>query len=154
APVVLLVPLGLLLMATRRRPSFVRPSKAPNYGSVARAVQSPPAVVAFVLVSGLLQALYWIRPGGGFMPARLLLARLFCLLAPVAVIPVMLPQREAFTRETANLLAAAAGVLWLGVAGWSLWVANSPGTHDDASGITYTGIVDERRFYARATGHA
>ena len=48
APVVLLVPLGLLVMAARRRPSFSRPMLAPNYGRVARAVQSPPAVVAFV----------------------------------------------------------------------------------------------------------
>lgn len=63
APIVLLVPLGLLVMAARRRPSFSRPMLAPNYGRVARAVQSPPAVVAFVIVSGLLQAFYWIRQG-------------------------------------------------------------------------------------------
>ena len=92
-PVVLLVPLGVLLMAARRRPSFLRPALAPNYGRVARAVQSPPAVVAFVLVSGLLQALYWIRQGGDFMHGRVLLAPLFCLLAPVAVIPVTDPRR-------------------------------------------------------------
>jgi len=155
APVVLLVPLGLLLMVARRRPSFLRPLEAPNYGRLARAVQSPPAAVAFVLVSGLLQALYWIRQGGDFMHARVLLAPLFCLLAPVAVIPVTLPDGKDFTRETGNwLAAAAAGVLWLGVAGWSLWAANSPGMGDDATRVTYSGIVDERRFYAQATGHA
>ena len=49
--------LGVLIAAARRRPSFLRPVLAPHYGPVARAVQSPPAVVAFVLVSGLLQAL-------------------------------------------------------------------------------------------------
>ena len=41
-----------------------------------------------------------------------------------------------------------------GVAGWSLWAANSPGMGDDATRVTYSGIVDERRFYAQATGHA
>ncbi len=154
APVVLLVPLGLLLMATRRRPSFLRPAESPTYGRLARAVQSPPAVVTFVLVSGLLQALYWIRQGGDFMHARVLLAPLFCLLAPVAVIPVMLPDGKDFSRETGALLAGAAGVLWLGVAGWSLWAANSPGMGEEATRPGYAGIADERRFYAQATGHA
>ena len=41
--------------------------------------------------AGCLQALYWIRQGGDFMHGRVLLAPLFCLLAPVAVIPVVLP---------------------------------------------------------------
>jgi arabinofuranosyltransferase len=156
-PVVLLVPLGLLLMAARRRPSFLRPMLAPNYGRVARAVQSPPAVVAFVVVSGLLQAFYWIRQGGDFMHGRVLLAPLFCLLAPVSVIPVPVPDGpdgNDYSRETGYWLAGAASLLWLGIAGWSLWAANSPGMGDDATHVTYSGIVDERRFYAQATGHA
>ena len=45
-------------------------------------------------------------------------------------------------------------VLWLAVAGWALWAANSPGMGADATRVTYSGIVDERRFYAQATGHA
>src|ERR1700730_5442225 len=118
-PVVLLVPLGALLVAARRRPSFLRPALAPNYGRVARAVQSPPAVVVFVLVSGLLQALYWIRQGGDFMHARVLLAPLFCLLAPVAVIPVLIPDGQDYSRETGYWLTGAASLLWLGIAGWS-----------------------------------
>ncbi|WP_324681966.1 terminal beta-(1-_2)-arabinofuranosyltransferase [Mycobacterium sp. 663a-19] len=154
APAVLLVPLGLLLMAARRRPSFLRPALAPNYGRVARWVQSPPAVVVFVLVSGLLQALYWIRQGGDFMHARVLLAPLFCLLAPVAVVPVIIPDGKVYLRETGMLVGGAAAVLWLGIAGWSLWAANSPGMGDDATHVTYSGIVDERRFYAQATGQA
>jgi arabinofuranosyltransferase len=154
APVVLLVPLGLFVMSIRRRPSFMRPLEAPNYGKVARAVQSPPAVVVFILFSGLLQGLYWIRQGGDFMHGRVLLAPLFCLLAPVAVIPVMIPDGKDYARDTGFLLAGTVSVLWLGVAGWSLWAANSPGMGDDATRVTYTGIVDERRFYAQATGHA
>jgi arabinofuranosyltransferase len=153
-PVLLLVPAGILLMVVRRRPSFVRPMESPNYGRLARAVQSPPAAVAFVLFSGLVQALYWIRQGGDFMHARVLLAPLFCLLAPVAVIPVALPDDKHYSREAGFWLAGAAGLLWLGIAGWSLWAANSPGMGDDATRVTYSGIVDERRFYAQATGHA
>jgi len=44
--------------------------------------------------------------------------------------------------------------LWLAVAGWSLWAANSHGMGSDATRVTYSGIVDERRFYSQATGHA
>jgi arabinofuranosyltransferase len=153
-PLVLLVPLGVLLFAARRRPSFLRPALAPNYGRFARAVHSPPAVVAWVLVSGLLQALYWIRQGGDFMHARVLLAPLFCLLAPVAVIPIVVPDGQDYSRETGNWVAGAAGALWLGLAGWALWAANSPGMGDDATHVTYSGIVDERRFYSQATGNA
>ncbi|WP_275450756.1 terminal beta-(1-_2)-arabinofuranosyltransferase [Mycobacterium sp. UM_CSW] len=153
-PVLLLVPLGVLVVVARRRPSFLRPALSPDYGRLARAVQSPSAVVAFVLVSGLLQGLYWIRQGGDFMHARVLLAPLFCLLAPVAVVPVVLPDGQDYSRETGYWAAGAAGALWLGVAGWSLWAANSPGMGDDATHVTYSGIVDERRFYAQATGHA
>jgi arabinofuranosyltransferase len=153
-PVVLLLPLGVLVTAARRRPSFLRPAPAPDYGRLARAVQSPPAVVAFVVVSGLLQGFYWIRQGGDFMHARVLLAPLFCLLAPVAVIPVMMPDGKDYSRETGYWVAGTAGVLWLAIAGWSLWAANSPGMGDDATHVTYSGIVDERRFYAQATGRA
>ncbi|WP_370653130.1 MULTISPECIES: terminal beta-(1-_2)-arabinofuranosyltransferase [Mycobacterium] len=153
-PLVLLVPLGIVLMLMRRRPAFLRPALAPDYGRVARSVQSPTAVVLWMLVSGLLQALYWIRQGGDFMHGRVLLVPLFCLLAPVAVIPVLIPDGKDVSRETGYWLAGAVSALWLGVAGWSLWAANSPGMGDDATHVTYTGIVDERRFYAQATGRA
>ena len=88
------------------------------------------------------------------MHARVLLAPVFCLLAPVAVVPVAIPDGQDYSRETGNWVAGAAGALWLGVAGWALWAANSPGMGDDATHVTYSGIVDERRFYAQATGHA
>ncbi len=154
-PLVLLAVLGVLVLAARRRPSFERPALTADYGRVARAVQSPRAVVAFMLFSGLLQALYWIRQGGDFMHGRVLLAPMFCLLAPVAVVPLLAPEGDDYyARETGKWVAGAAGALWLGVAGWSLWAANSPGMGDDATRVTYSGIVDERRFYAQATGHA
>ena len=91
-PVLLLVAAGPGVVAARRRPSFLRPvASRRTTGRLARAVQSPAAVVVFILVSGLLQALYWIRQGGDFMHGRVLLAPLLCLLAPVAVIPVVIP---------------------------------------------------------------
>jgi arabinofuranosyltransferase len=117
-------------------------------------VQSPAAVVGFIVVSGLLQALYWIRQGGDFMHGRVLLTPLFCLVAPVAVVPVVFPEGTRFARETGYWLAGAVSALWLAVAGWSLWAANSPGMGDDATRVTYSGIVDERRFYSQATGKA
>ena len=45
-------------------------------------------------------------------------------------------------------------MFWLAIVGWSLWAANSPGLGSDATRVTYSGIVDERRFYSQATGHA
>lgn len=88
------------------------------------------------------------------MHGRVLLTPLFCLLLPVSVIPVVLPDGSRISRETGYLLAGATSVLWLAVAGWSLWAANSPGMGADATRVTDSGIVDERRFYAQATGHA
>jgi arabinofuranosyltransferase len=70
------------------------------------------------------------------------------------VVPVVLPAGTRFARETGYWLAGAVSALWLAVAGWSLWAANSPGMGDDATRITYSGIVDERRFFAQAIGNA
>ena len=152
-PAVLLEVAGLQLeISAGRRP--IRRTAPPGYRRLARTVQSPSAVVVFMVVSGLLQALYWIRQGGDFMHGRVLLTPIFCLLAPVAVVPVVVPDGTKFSRETGYWLAGATSVLWLAVAGWSLWAANSPGMGDDATRVTYSGIVDERRFYAQATGHA
>lgn len=153
-PVVLLVLLGVVLSISAGRRRRIRWGTRPGNSQLARLVQSPAAVVAFMIVSGLLQALYWTRQGGDFMHGRVLLTPLFCLLAPVAVVPVVIPGGTKLSRETDYLLAGAISVLWLGVAGWSLWAANSPGMGDDATRVTYSGIVDERRFYAQATGHA
>ena len=154
APVMLLAAVGLLLFATRTMPWLARHQIPRGYGPVARAVQSPPAVVIFMLLSGLLQAAYWIRQGGDFMHGRVLLTPLFCMLLPIAVIPVVLPDGTRFTRFTGYLLAGATSGIWLAVVGWSVWAANSPGMGPDATRVTYSGIVDERRFYSQATGHA
>jgi arabinofuranosyltransferase len=83
-----------------------------------------------------------------------LLTPLFCLLAPISVIPVVLPSGMRAVRGPGYLLAGATAVFWLAVVGWSAWAANSPGLGADATRVTYSGIVDERRFYSQATGHA
>jgi arabinofuranosyltransferase len=153
-PAVLLVALALVLLGGGSRPWWTRHAPPRGHGPLARSVQSPTAVVVFILVSGLLQALYWIRQGGDFMHGRVLLAPMMCLLAPVAVVPVVFPDGTGLSREAGYWLAGAVSALWMAVAGWSLWAANSPGMGDDATRVTYSGIVDERRFYAQATGHA
>lgn len=153
-PVLLLAALGAVLLTTRTRPWWVRHQVPRGYGWLARTVQSPAAVVLFMFASGLLQGIYWVRQGGDFMHGRVLLTPLFCLLMPVSVIPVVLPDGTRFTRETGYLLAAATSVLWASVVGWSIWAANSSGLGADGTRVTYSGIVDERRFYSQATGRA
>ncbi len=155
-PLLLLAVLGLVLWPSVRGRRGQRETVAPSTGggSLARTVQSPAAVVTFILVSGLLQALYWVRQGGDFMHGRVLLAPLLCLVAPVAVVPVVVPEGTRLSREAGYWLAGGVSALWMSVAGWALWAANSSGLGDDATRVTYTGIVDERRFYAQATGHA
>jgi arabinofuranosyltransferase len=154
APIMLLAAIGLLLFASRTMPWWTRHQIPRGYGRLARTVQSPPAVILFMLFSGLVQGVYWIRQGGDFMHGRVLLTPLFCLLLPVAVIPIVLPDGSRIAHATGYLMAGATSAIWLAVTGWAVWAANSPGLGSDATRVTYSGIVDERRFYAQATGHA
>ncbi|MCV7283593.1 hypothetical protein H7J88_28565 [Mycolicibacterium flavescens] len=153
APAILLAGLGAVVWVTRGR-SGSGGAAASGRRRLVRMVQSPAAVVIFFLISGLLQGVYWIRQGGDFMHGRVLLTPLFCMLLPVSVIPVVLPDTTRMARGAGYLFVGATGLLWLAVAGWALWAANSGGMGKDATRVTYSGIVDERRFYAQATGHA
>src|SRR5262249_4512246 len=149
-PAVLLVVLAVLVLwGGRAQIQLVVPQ---GLGELARMGHTPAAVGVFMVVSGLLQALYWIRQGGDFMHGRVLLTPLFCLLAPVAVIPLVVPDGTKIPRWAGWMLAGFTAIVWLDVAGWALWAANSPGMGADATKVTYSGIVDERRFYAQATG--
>ncbi|TXI37023.1 MAG: hypothetical protein E6Q56_11120, partial [Mycobacterium sp.] len=139
-PAVLVIALAVLVA----RPHLRRPA----------AVQSPAAVVVFILLSGAVQALYWIRQGGDFMHGRVLLAPLFCLLAPVALLPVPAGRFTPPGPPPGRFRSGAIAALWLALAGWALWAANSAGMGADATRVSYSGIVDERRFYSQATGHA
>jgi arabinofuranosyltransferase len=154
-PAILLLVLAVVLLSTRNRPWWIRRAGPPaGYGWLARLVQNQAAVVVFMVVSGLVQGGYWIRQGGDFMHGRVLLPALFCLLAPIAVIPIVLPDGTRYSREAEGQLAGVMSLLWLAMVGWALWAANSPGMGADATRVTYSGIVDERRFYAQATGRA
>ncbi|ANA96440.1 hypothetical protein AWB96_04380 [Mycobacteroides chelonae] len=153
-PTVLLIALGVAAYQARRGQWWVRQVAAPGYGWLARLVQNPTAVVIFMLASGFIQGVYWIRQGGDFMHARVLLTPVFCMLLPIAVVPLAAPDSAAFTPKQARLLTGATIGLFAGIAGWALWVANSPGMGGDGTKVTYSGIVDERRFYAQATGVA
>lgn len=152
-PVLLVAALAIVLFVTHSRPWW-GPNARPGRRSWARRVQSPTAVVIFMVVSGLVQGLYWLRQGGDFMHGRVLLMPLMCVLTPVAVIPIVLPDGKNIAREVGYALAGTTAALWLAIVGWSIWAANSPGLGYDATRVTYSGIVDERRFYAQATGHA
>jgi arabinofuranosyltransferase len=116
-------------------------------------LRRPSSVVGFMLVSGLILGIYSIRVGGDFMHGRVLLPMLFCLLAPVAVLPIALPSGK---RGGAGALAwassAAIAVLWAGTAAWAVTIAAQPQSAD-ASVVPPSGIVDERAFYVRGTGH-
>ena len=144
-PLVLLIAIGLLLASQRTH------GGGQTTAGLAARIQSPAAVVAFMMLSGLVQGLYWIRQGGDFMHGRVLLTPLFCLLAPIAVVPLTAPAGGWLVRDKAHVALAA---LWLALVGWALWAANAPGMGRDATRVTYSGIVDERRFYSQATGHA
>ena len=93
-PALLLAVFATVLLLTRSRPWWTRRTAPPGYSRSARIVQSPAGVVTFIVVSGLLQGIYWIRQGGDFMHGRVLLTPLFCLLAPVAVIPGAVTRRN------------------------------------------------------------
>jgi len=153
-PAIPLAVLGVLVLAGRSRAWWIRTDARPDQRRVRRLVQNPPVVIAFFVASGLLQAAYWIRQGGDFMHGRVLLTPLFCVLLPVAAIPIVLPDRTTRSREAGAVLAGATVTAWLAVALWALWAANSPGMGADATRVTYSGIVDERRFYSQATGNA
>nr|WP_155907970.1 MULTISPECIES: flagellar motor control protein ZomB [unclassified Mycolicibacterium] len=152
-PAVLTAALAIVLFVTHSRPWWGQ-TMPRGYSTLARRVQSPTAVVIFMVGSGLVQGLYWLRQGGDFMHGRVLLVPLMCLVTPVAVIPIVLPDGKNIAREVGYALAGTTTALWLAVVGWSLWAANSPGLGSDATRVTYSGIVDERRFYSQATGHA
>jgi arabinofuranosyltransferase len=116
------------------------------------ALRTPTAVVVFALGSGLVLSLYSIRVGGDFMHGRVLLPPMFCLLLPVAVVPLRLPARSRMGNNRRTRLAGGLAVLWLGTVLWSFFASNTTGMTEGAV-VGRSGIVDERAFYALNTGH-
>ncbi|MEV6557099.1 flagellar motor control protein ZomB [Nocardia sp. NPDC051756] len=115
-------------------------------------LRSPAAVVTLVLLSGFVLTVYALRVGGDFMHGRMLLAQLFLLLLPVAVVPIRLPVGGLRGATAADWSFAVVLFALLGTAGWALFAANTTAIKS-GSKITSTGIVDERIYYVLNTGH-
>ncbi|BCN46882.1 hypothetical protein GS894_22880 [Rhodococcus hoagii] len=157
-PILLLCVAGLVVWLLRR-PVPSRQPAAPDSAHSSRVhrfrtwLRSPGAAVAFMLGSGIVSAAYSIRVGGDFMHGRTLLPALFCLLLPVAVVPVRLPTRRDREDRRAMIVGVVSLATWAGVVGWALWAANSDGM-PNGTVVGRNGIVDERAFYSLETGHA
>ena len=110
-------------------------------------MHTPSAVVATVVLAGLILTLYWIRQGGDFMHGRVLLAPLFIVLLPVMVVPAVLP--ETARSRVGRLQLAGAVFTLLASLGTVVWGTVVHGKVISASpmDISRDGIVDERRFY-------
>ncbi|MFI7003960.1 flagellar motor control protein ZomB [Nocardia sp. NPDC050175] len=115
-------------------------------------LRSPAAVVTLVLLSGFILTVYALRVGGDFMHGRMLLAQLFLLLLPVAVVPIRLPVGGFRAATAADWSFAVVLFALLGTAGWALFAANTTAIKSGTK-ITSTGIVDERVYYVLNTGH-
>nr|WP_253647942.1 flagellar motor control protein ZomB [Williamsia deligens] len=150
-PVVIAVVAGALLWFARTR-SVDRVATPVRGGRIARSsarLRSPGAVVAVFVLGGLLEGVYWLRQGGDFMHARVMLVPLFLLLLPVVVIPITLPRlrgaaRRAVTTEIVGAVLSTA--FFVTVVVWAIATSHSPGMHNGTD-IGRSGIVDERRFY-------
>ncbi|WP_062794745.1 flagellar motor control protein ZomB [Williamsia muralis] len=119
--------------------------------SWSRRLQTPTAVVALILVSGLLESFYWVRQGGDFMHARVLLVPLFLLMLPVMVIPIALPAgvgRDHLAGWVGTVVMAG---LWITTVVWAASTSHVAGMKNGTE-IGRQGIVDERRFYIQNIG--
>ncbi len=163
-PYYLWVPLLVLLaagvVAARSRPAAAPAGRhatpdEPKRRSVRRVrewLRSPAAVVTLVLFSGFVLTVYALRVGGDFMHGRMLLAQLFLLLLPVAVVPVRLPQGGLRAATVADWSFVVVLFALLGTAGWALFAANTTAIKTGTK-ISSSGIVDERVYYVLNTGH-
>lgn len=118
-----------------------------------RALRTPTTVVFFALAAGLLLMLYSMRVGGDFMHGRVLLPPLFCLLLPVAVVPLRVPDRSEIGNNKTTRMAGGMALLWIGTVVWAFFASNTTGMPEGAV-VGRSGIVDERAFYVLNTGHS
>ncbi|WP_196054522.1 flagellar motor control protein ZomB [Nocardia aurantiaca] len=124
-------------------------------------LRSPAAVVALMLGSGFVLTVYEIRVGGDFMHGRMLLPQVFCLILPVAVLPIRLPRQAREGGAFADRASGLRGMDWafvvvlaafVGTAGWALFAADTTAITAGTK-IRANGIVDERIYYVLNTGH-
>ena len=149
-PYLLWVPLLILLVAAvvvvRATPRVPR-ERSDGWRRWQSRLRSPAAVVTLILLSAFVLLVYSLRVGGDFMHGRMLLPVLFCLLAPVAVLPIRLPYGDPDNRWATPVALGA----WVAVLIWSVLAANITGM---GTTIGRSGIVDERAYYALNSGHA
>ncbi len=137
-PLILIVAIGVWMYLSR--------STEGRAGVVRGRVHTPAAVVAVMVAAGVLEGVYWLRQGGDFMHARVLLVPVFMLLLPVSVIA--LDRRHARLGVGAGLpLLVVATLVWAGCAAVSPGVRNGPD-------LIPQSVVDEREFYIRDLGRA
>ncbi|NLE80600.1 MAG: hypothetical protein GX610_13640, partial [Rhodococcus sp.] len=157
-PYLLWLPLLLLLIGAgiiwRTRVATNRPAASavvtgPLWAHQRAKLHTPTAVVTFMLLSGVILGVYSIRVGGDFMHGRVLLPTLFCLLIPVAVIPLRVPS---WGRNRGTFAFAGLAVVWVGTVVWAAFASNTTGMPEGAV-VGRSGIVDERAFYVLNTGH-
>lgn len=157
-PYLLWLPLLLLLIGAgiiwRTRTTTTRASTStavtgPLWANQRAKLHTPTAVVTFMLFSGVILGVYSVRVGGDFMHGRVLLPTLFCLLVPVAVIPLRIPS---WGRNRGTFAFAGLAVVWVSTVVWAAFASNTTGMPEGAV-VGRSGIVDERAFYVLNTGH-
>jgi len=114
-------------------------------------LQTPTAVVALIIVTGLIEALYWVRQGGDFMHARVLLVPLFLLMLPVMVIPIVIPTALGRDQIVGWVGAGVMTGLWVTTVAWAASTSYVAGMTNGTE-IGRGGIVDERRYYIQNIG--
>lgn len=134
-----------------RRSGLGLPGGAAGATGTAR-LHSPAAVVLLFLGTGVLLGTYSVRVGGDFMHGRVLLPVLFCLILPIAVLPVRVPRRGEWRAASAVGVFAAGAVAWLATVLWAVLASTAQGM-PNGTAVGRSGIVDERAFYALGTGH-
>ncbi|WP_280272339.1 flagellar motor control protein ZomB [Nocardia wallacei] len=157
-PLLVLAVIAVFYLRSRRGSS---PAAGRDSGDITRlrAVQqrlrTPGAVVALMLVGGLLLVVFNIRVGGDFMHGRMLLPQLFILLLPVSMLPVKLPGEavaERGVRGLARWSFALPLAAWAVTMGWAIFAADTV-ANTSGSQLSATGIVDERIYYVLNSGH-
>ena len=141
-PALLLIAIAVLLGAQRAGDG------SPRAGLAAR-IQSPPR--SWFSWSSAECCRDLIRQGGATSCTDGCCSHpLFCLLAPVAVIPLTTRRRLADRGKGYVALAA----LWLALAGWALWAANSPAWAATPPRSPTPGSSGRTPVLPPATGHA
>lgn len=143
---------GYVAWFAYRRAGLGLPGSAAGVTGLAR-LHTPAAVVLLFVGTGLLLGIYSVRVGGDFMHGRVLLPVLFCLILPIAVVPVRVPSRDQWHSVPAAALFAGGSLVWVVTVVWALVASTAQGM-PNGTVVGKSGIVDERNFYSLGTGHA